>query len=76
MIASSSAAVTPARCIAVRAASDETDVNVSPGPEMYRCLMPVRSVIHSSDVSTPIATNSSFRRMRLGTACPVAASIA
>ena len=68
MIMSSSAALTPAAAIALCAASVQMDVSVSPGPAMCRSRMPVRSRIHASSVSMPIAANSSFRNTRFGTA--------
>ncbi len=68
MIRSSSLAVTPARFIARRAASEAMLVSVSPSPQMCRWRMPVPSRIHSSEVSIPMPTNSSLRRIRFGTA--------
>ena len=58
MMASSSGAVTPAFAIAFRAASALSDATVSPGDAMWRSLMPVRSMIHSSLVSIPMAAKS------------------
>jgi hypothetical protein len=42
----------PAASSALRAASAPSVAVVSSGPAMWRNLMPVRSVIHSSEVST------------------------
>ena len=52
MIRSISAAVTPAAAIARRAASSAMSEVVSAGPAIRRSRMPVRVVIHSSEVST------------------------
>jgi hypothetical protein len=56
---------------ALRAMSDAA----SSGPDILRSFMPVRSTIHSSDVSI-ILSRSALVRMRSGTCMPVPARIA
>src|SRR4029450_5092318 len=69
MIRSSSSGFTPARSSAVRAAGRARSVMACSGAAIRRSLMPVRSMIHSSDVSTSSAS-SSFVSTRSGTYVP------
>src|SRR5918994_1512692 len=64
-----SSAVRPAVSSAWRAAVTEREVVLSSGPTMRRSLMPVRLVIHSSEVST-IRSRSALVSTRSGTAMP------
>jgi hypothetical protein len=61
-----SAAVTPAELIARRAASKAMSEVVSEAPAIRRSRMPVRLVIHSSEVST-IRSRSALVITRSGT---------
>ena len=65
MIRSISSDSTPARSSAVRAAGSARSVIACSGAAIRRSLMPVRSVIHSSVVSTSSAS-SSFVSTRSG----------
>ena len=65
MISSMSAAVTPAASMALRAALVAMSLVAISGPAMRRSLIPVREVIHSSEVST-ILDMSSLVMMRSG----------
>ncbi len=58
MIASTSAGSAPASASAARAAAVPMNAAVSCGAAMWRWRMPVRSRIHSSDVSTVRASSS------------------
>ena len=55
----------PARAIACRAARTANCDVYSPGAALRRCLMPVRAVIQSSEVST-IFSRSAFVRIPSG----------
>jgi hypothetical protein len=52
MMRSMSVGAMPAAAIARQAACSARSQVVSPGEAMCRCRIPVRSVIHASDVST------------------------
>jgi hypothetical protein len=67
---STSAASTPARSSAERAAGRARSLAASSSAAIRRSLIPVRSVIHSSDVST-ICSRSAFVRTRSGTCAPI-----
>ena len=58
-------ASTPAAASAARAACSAMSEVVSPSAAMWRSRMPVRCVIHSSEVST-ICDSSALLRTRLG----------
>src|SRR3954449_7877883 len=64
-----SSAVRPAVSSAWRAAVTDREVVLSSAPTMRRSLMPVRLVIHSSEVST-IRSRSALVSTRSGTAMP------
>ena len=66
---SMSSAVRPAVSSACRAAVTDREVVLSSAPTMRRSLMPVRLVIHSSEVST-IRSRSALVSTRSGTAMP------
>jgi hypothetical protein len=66
---SMSLASTPASASAASAAGRAMSVSASSGAAMRRSRMPVRSMIHSSVVST-IRDSSSFVRIRSGTCVP------
>src|SRR5215207_8941093 len=66
---SMSSAVRPAVSRAWRAAVTDREVVLSSGPTIRRSLMPVRLVIHSSEVST-IRSRSALVSTRSGTAMP------
>jgi hypothetical protein len=70
MIMSMSVGWRPARSIASRLAFVASDAPSSPGETQRRCSMPVRSTIHSFDVSISLA-RSSFVTTRSGTAMPI-----
>ena len=67
---STSFASTFARFSAVSAARVQRSENFSPGDTIRRSRIPVRDVIHSSDVSTSFS-RSAFERTFFGTAAPV-----
>ncbi len=64
-----SAASTPALASASRAAGSAMSVSASSGAAKRRSRMPVRSTIHSSEVST-IVESSAFVITRSGTCTP------
>ena len=66
MMQSRSLACRPARASAILVASAASVEHIVPGSTQCRCRMPVRWVIHSSDVSISVAS-SSFVTTRGGT---------
>src|SRR3984957_6586963 len=74
MIASTSAGSAPACFSAGRAASPPMNAAVSCGAAIWRWRMPVRSLIHASDVSTE-RESSSLLTMRSGRYAPTPAMI-
>jgi hypothetical protein len=74
-ISPTASASIPAAASARRAASVASVAVVSPSPAMWRKRMPVRSTIHSSDVST-VSVSSAFETRRFGNAEPVPAMTA
>ena len=75
MMRSMSDAWRPAACSAACAAGTAKSLAPSPGAAKWRAWMPVRSTIHSSEVSTPrwasSATRSSLVTRRAGRWLPV-----
>src|SRR5262245_4878890 len=69
-IMSTSSGLTCARLRAISPARVQRSEKCSPSATMWRSLIPVRVVIHSSEVSTSFS-RSALDRIRFGTAAPV-----
>src|SRR5690606_76159 len=76
MMVSISPGCTPAFCMAALAALAAMDLVLSPASEMWRSRIPVRSTIHSSDVSMPMAAKSVFFITLAGADRPVPVTLA